>query len=110
MAGIRITSIQPDLIREIPFLNAGRGPGGFYRDTLPVHHGFVDELPEGMSAIIATADLQGRETFESSGGKPIRLLGEVLPTPLAERYLAIPLCVLAAVLFLVAAFFLVAVL
>ena len=82
---MRITSIQPELIREIPFLNAGRGPGGFYRDTLPVHHGFVDELPEGMSAIIATADLQGRETFESSGGKPIRLLGEVLPTLLAEE-------------------------
>lgn len=82
---MRITSIQPELIREIPFLNAGRGPGGFYRDTLPVHHGFVDKLPEGMSAIIATADLQGRETFESSGGKPIRLLGEVLPALLAEE-------------------------
>jgi len=82
---MRITSIQPELIREIPFLNAGRGPGGFYRDMLPVHHGFVDELPEGVSAIIATADLQGRETFESSGGKPIRLLGEVLPALLAEE-------------------------
>lgn len=82
---MRITSIQPELIREIPFLNAGRGPGGFYRDLLPVHRGFVDALPEGVSAIIATADLQGREPFKSSGGKPIRLLGEVLPTILARE-------------------------
>ncbi|MCC9600997.1 metallophosphoesterase [Stieleria sp. JC731] len=82
---MRITSIQPELIREIPFLNAGRGPGGFYRDSLPVHRGFVDALPEGMSAIIATADLQGRETFESAGGKPLRLLGEVLPAILAHE-------------------------
>ncbi len=82
---MRITSIQSELIQEIAFLNAGRGPGGFYRDSLPVHHGFVDALPEGMSAIIVTADLQGRETFASSGGKPIRLLGEVLPAILAEE-------------------------
>ncbi|TWU02917.1 metallophosphoesterase family protein [Stieleria varia] len=82
---MRITSIQPELIREIPFLNAGRGPGGFYRDSLPVHRGFVDALPDGMSAIIATADLQGRETFESAGGKPLRLLGEVLPAILADE-------------------------
>ncbi len=68
---MRITSIQPELIREIPFLNAGRGPGGFYIDSLPVHHGFVDALPEGMSAIIATADLQGRETFESADGPDV---------------------------------------
>ncbi|QDV40655.1 hypothetical protein Enr13x_04890 [Stieleria neptunia] len=82
---MRITSIQPELIREISFLNAGRGPGGFYRDTLPVHRGFVDTLPDGMSAIIATADLQGRETFESAGGKSLRLLGEVLPAILANE-------------------------
>lgn len=82
---MRITSIQPELIQEIPFLNAGRGPGSFYRDSLPVHHGFVDALPEGMSAIIVTADLQGRETFESSGGRPIRLLGEVLPAVLVQE-------------------------
>ena len=44
-----------------------------------MHHAFVDALPEGMSAIIVTADLQGRETFESSRGRPIGLLGEVLP-------------------------------
>tara|TARA_R110002049_G_scaffold285698_4_gene467064 strand:- start:225708 stop:226523 length:816 start_codon:yes stop_codon:yes gene_type:complete len=82
---MRITSIQPELIQEIPFLNTGRGPGGFYRDSLPVHHGFVDALPVGMSAIIVTADLQGRETFESSGGRPIRLLGEVLPAMLTQE-------------------------
>lgn len=84
-ADMRITSIQSELIQEIPFLNAGRGPGRFYRDVLPVHRGFVDELPEGMSALIVTADLQGRETFESAGGAPIRLLGEVLPAMLAQQ-------------------------
>ena len=61
---MRITSIQPEVIQEIPFLNAGRGAGGFYRVSLPVQHGFVDALPGGMSALVVTADLQGRETVD----------------------------------------------
>ena len=79
---MRITSIESKLLTEIRYLNAGRGPGDFYNDVVPVHRGFVDALPEGTSAIVVTADLQGRESFESAAGHPLRLLGEVLPAML----------------------------
>ena len=72
-------SITTEPILEIPFLNAGRGPGGFYVDRLPVLVAAVDRLPDGVDAIVATGDLQGRERFEESKGGPPRLLGEVLP-------------------------------
>jgi Icc protein len=84
---VRITSINPVPLAIIPYLNAGRGPGDFYVDQLPVLHGLVDRLPEGLSAIVATADLQGRERFEEAGGGPPRLLGEVLPDRLMAEFL-----------------------
>ncbi len=74
-------------ITEIRFLNAGRRPGGFYVDRLPVQIAKTSGLPEGVAAIIATADLQGRETFAESKGHPIRLLGEVLPEYIATEVL-----------------------
>ncbi|HUG68117.1 MAG TPA: metallophosphoesterase [Pirellulaceae bacterium] len=46
----------------------------------------MDCLPDGMSAIIATGDLQGRECFRNEGGPP-RLLGEVLPLQLVDNIL-----------------------
>ena len=55
---MRIQSINPELIAEISFLNAGRGRGRYYVDQLPIHEAFVDSLPEGMAAIVVTADLQ----------------------------------------------------
>jgi hypothetical protein len=84
---VRITSINPQPIAEIPYLNAGRGAGGFYEDRLPILEGRVTRLPPGMSAILATADLQFRERFEDSPGGPIRLLGEVLPRRLRQEVL-----------------------
>ena len=84
---MRILSLNPKLIVEIPFLNAGRRPGGFYVDQLPVHEAVVDRLPDGMSAIIATADLQGREQLKKSPVAPPRLLGEVLPEQLLANIL-----------------------
>lgn len=82
---MRIQSIQQQPIAEVPFLNAGRRAGDFYRDTLPVHLGYVDRLPAGLSTIIVAADLQGRETFQSADGQPLRLLGEVLPNFLSQE-------------------------
>ena len=84
---MRISSINEELICELPFLNAGRGPGSFYVDRLPIHEAFVDDLPDGVSAIIATGDLQGRECFKDGRTGPPRLLGEVLPQRLHEEVL-----------------------
>jgi Icc-related predicted phosphoesterase len=83
---MKILDITPPLI-ELPFLNAGRGPGGFYEDRLPVHCATVDQLPQGLCAIIATSDLQGRERMRNSVSRPLRLLGEVLPELLVSRIL-----------------------
>ncbi|GAA5509084.1 metallophosphoesterase [Novipirellula caenicola] len=76
---MKITSIDSNLLAEIEFSNAGRGPGDFDNDIVAVHRGYVDSLPDGTAAIVVTADLQGRETFASAAGRPLRLLGEVLP-------------------------------
>ncbi len=72
---------------RIPFLNAGKGQGGYYRETLPIQTAQVDWLPEELDGIVVTADLQGRETFESSRGQPLKLLGEVLPGLLESEIL-----------------------
>ena len=84
---MRITSFNNEPISVIPFLNAGRGPGSFYVDRLPVHAGQLSGLPDDLDAIIATADLQGRERFQDGIGGPPRLLGEVLPERLAVELL-----------------------
>ena len=84
---MRIISLECKPIAKIPYLNAGRGPGDFYEDRLPILEGVVDRLPEGTSAIVATADLQFRERFQDSPGGPLRLLGEVLPRRLIAEVL-----------------------
>lgn len=84
---MKIIEIQTSPIAEFQYLNAGRGPGQFYEDRLPVHLARVDRLPDGVSAIVVTADLQGRERFQDSAGGPLRLLGEVLPQRLVREVL-----------------------
>ena len=84
---MKIVDFQTSSIAEFRYLNAGRGPGQFYEDLLPVHVARVDRLPDGVSAIVATADLQGRERFQDSAGGPLRLLGEVLPQRLVQEVL-----------------------
>lgn len=84
---MRIIEFETKPVVFVPYLNAGQGAGGFYEEQLPVHVARVDRLPGGLSAIIATADLQGRERFEDSPGGPLRLLGEALPTRLAQEIL-----------------------
>jgi Icc protein len=82
---MKIVNFQFEPILEIPYLNAGRGPGQFYESRLPIHLAQVDRLPDGVSAIVITGDLQGRERFEEAGNGPIRLLGEVLPRRLIHE-------------------------
>jgi hypothetical protein len=84
---MEILSIATEPILEIPFLNAGRGPGGFYVDRLPLLSAEVHRLPIDLDAIVATGDLQGRERFQESERTPPRLLGEVLPRRLSEEIL-----------------------
>lgn len=84
---MKIVEFQSVPVFEFRYLNAGRGPGQFYEDRLPVHVARVDRLPDGMTALIATADLQGRERFEDSPGGSIRLLGEALPERLVTDVL-----------------------
>jgi Icc-related predicted phosphoesterase len=84
---MRILSLSPDPIAEIRFLNAGKRPGQFYEDRLPILDAIVDALPAELDALIATADLQGRERFQDSPGGPLRLLGEVLPERLVREVL-----------------------
>ncbi|MFO0977086.1 MAG: metallophosphoesterase [Planctomycetaceae bacterium] len=84
---MKIDEILPEPVCIVPFLNAGKGPGAFYKDQLPVHLARSRSLPDGVSAVVVTADLQGRELFSDSGGQPIRLLGEVLPQRLINDIL-----------------------
>lgn len=84
---MKIVEFQTQPILEFRYLNAGRGPGQSYEDRLPIHVARVDRLPDGMAALIATADLQGRERFEDSSGASIRLLGEALPERLVKEVL-----------------------
>ncbi|MDA7950188.1 MAG: metallophosphoesterase [Pirellulaceae bacterium] len=81
---MKIKYFNNDPICTFPFLNAGWGPDSFYVDQLPVHVGQVTSLPKGIDAIIATADLQGREQFKKTVAGPPRLLGEVLPDQLCN--------------------------
>ncbi|MBL8809552.1 MAG: metallophosphoesterase [Planctomycetaceae bacterium] len=84
---MKIDEFLPDPVCIVPFLNAGKGSGGFHEDALPVHLARSRSLPDGVSAVVVTADLQGREKFSEAGGQPIRLLGEVLPQRLADDIL-----------------------
>ncbi|MBC8352675.1 MAG: metallophosphoesterase [Planctomycetes bacterium] len=81
---MRVVSIDYKPIAEVCFLNAGRGAGGYYEDRLPILSAELQELPSGLDAVIATADLQGRARFQKSQSGPPRLLGEVLPKILTE--------------------------
>lgn len=75
---MRIVSIEPEPFDEIHALNAA-GRGRIDEIRVPILRAAVDELPEGLDAIVAAADLQALEP--PHGSTPPRLLGEAL----AER-------------------------
>ena len=80
---MKIFQLEPKPLTQIRFLNAGRRKNDFFVDQLPVLHGQVDELPDGLDALVVTADLQGREPLPEHPDQPLRLIGEVLPSLLA---------------------------
>ena len=88
---MKILSIDQAPIMEFQFLNAGRRPGEFFVDQLPIHTAIVDKLPQDCDAVIVAADLQGRELFPklqlNSSPAGLRLVGEVLPEFLVNELL-----------------------
>lgn len=84
---LRLVAPPSEPICTIPFLNAGKGSGGYTVDPLPIHVADVEGLPDDCQGIVATADLQGRETMPDRPARPPRLLGEVLPERLAAELL-----------------------
>jgi Icc protein len=73
---MRIIKLNDGNIAEIPFHCAGRGHQKSYIDRLPIQIAKVSGLPDELDALIATSDLQGRETQEMASGANPRLLGE----------------------------------
>lgn len=76
---MNITYFEKEPIEALPFLNAGTATVSYFEDRLLVHHAKVDRLPDGLEAIVVTADLQGRECIPDAASLPARLLGEVMP-------------------------------
>lgn len=83
---MRIIDFPSTPITTVRYLSV-RGRGCIMDTGLPIHHARVDRLPDGLAAVIATADLQGRQLFHEAAGGPLRLLGEVLPQRLADEVL-----------------------
>lgn len=83
---MRIIQIESRPVIEFPYLNAGRA-GKCDEARLPVQIGTVDRLPDGVTALVVTSDLQGREHFQFQTGSHLRLLGEWLPEMLRSSVL-----------------------
>lgn len=75
---MRISAIEAAPLHVLPFA-ASPSPNSA-RSALPFFRAFVDELPDSLDAILATADLQG---FVDVGGTSIGL-GEALPQVLEQ--------------------------
>jgi len=69
---MKISHIEAEPFYEIAHLSSGRR-GRVRHCRLPFYKVYVDALPDGVSAIAVTSDLQGREDGEAN-----RLLGEVV--------------------------------
>ncbi len=74
---MKIIKLESQPFHEIVFQSSG-ARGKIRRCVLPFYKAIVDRLPKGISSIIATSDLQGREI-----GIENRLLGEVVSEELA---------------------------
>jgi len=73
---MRILSITDNPIHTLAFRNVAPGRAVITED-LAVLHAAVDRLPDGLQAIVATSDLQGRGPA-TLGGDHSPLLGELL--------------------------------
>jgi Icc protein len=72
---MRVLDLDLEPTTELRYLNAKSG-GGTIVERLPLIHGRVDRLPEGLEALVLASDLQG--TMPSPRGGPSLLAGEAL--------------------------------
>lgn len=82
-----ITDLIEKPIASFRFLNAARRGGVPNVERIGVMHAHTTGISEELDAIIATADLQGLEHWETANGQPPRLMGEVIPRLLTEQVL-----------------------
>ena len=75
---MKLLHLDKDPFWTLPYRNAGRD-GRPCRACLPLYRGQVDKLPDGLAALVAASDLQGREDAEGD-----RLLGLLLAEELEE--------------------------
>ncbi len=82
---MKIQQLNHDPIEHYAYLNAIPG-GEVIQAQLPIYHGTLDGLPEGIDALIVTSDLQGivpvmekESDAASDTGATDKLLGEMLP-------------------------------
>ena len=89
-----IDSFQHDPIGSISFLNAGKRPKEFFVDQVPVYLLRCHSLPDSLDAVVATADLQGREMSANrkSSIDGLKLLGEVMPELLETYFESLKVC------------------
>jgi len=73
---MKILSIADNLFHTLAYRNVVPRHG-IVTVHLPILRATVDHLPDGLEAIVATADLQGRGLEREDGG-PAPLLGELL--------------------------------
>jgi 3',5'-cyclic-AMP phosphodiesterase len=83
---MQVLSIDTAAICEIPYSSAASG-GGVSCHRLSLLKGTVDWLPDDLSALLVTSDLQGVAPSADSGGA-LALLGVVLAETLRELELA----------------------
>ena len=74
---MKIIKIDKEPFHELNYRSSGKGKPRFC--TLPFYYAYVDKLPDNISSIIATSDLQGREIDEHNN----RLLGVAVSEELA---------------------------
>lgn len=84
---MKVIELQTEPIFEIAYLNASRRSSVPNVELIPVQRAVCSGLPNGIDSIIATADLQGLEHWETADGQPPRLVGEVVPDILIQKIL-----------------------
>lgn len=84
---MKITQLNEKPLASFRFQNAARRGGVPTVERIEVLHAECTGIPATLDGIIAAADLQGLEHWETARGKPPRLMGEVIPKLLVDQVL-----------------------